>query len=71
LPLFGMGLRRLSMSPAFVPSMKELVNRVTQGACREAAERVLRMSTSGEIRGYLTHKVKQIWPDVSLLDMTR
>ena len=27
LPLFGMGLRRLSMSPAFVPSIKEMVRR--------------------------------------------
>ena len=27
LPLFGMGLRRLSMSPGFVPSIKEMVRR--------------------------------------------
>ena len=37
----------------------------------EVAERVVQMRTVGEIRGYLTHKVKQLWPDVSLLDMTR
>jgi phosphoenolpyruvate-protein phosphotransferase len=71
LPLFGMGLRRLSMSPAFVPSMKEMIHRLTIGVGREVAERVMRMSTVGEIRGYLTRKVKQLWPDVSLLDMTR
>src|SRR5206468_80245 len=68
LPLFGMGLRQLSMSPAFVPSMKEMIHRLRGDVCREVAERVLQMSTVGEIRGFLTHKVKQIWPDVSLLD---
>ncbi|MBI1913146.1 MAG: phosphoenolpyruvate--protein phosphotransferase [Planctomycetes bacterium] len=71
LPLFGMGLRRLSMSPAFVPSMKEMIHRLTVEVGREVAERVVQMSTVGEIRGYLTRKVKQLWPDVSLLDMTR
>jgi phosphoenolpyruvate-protein phosphotransferase len=71
LPLFGMGLRRLSMSPAFVPSMKEMVRRLDRSVCRKVAGRVLHMSTVGEIRRYLTRKVKQLWPDVSLLDMTR
>jgi phosphoenolpyruvate-protein phosphotransferase (PTS system enzyme I) len=71
LPLFGMGLRRLSMSPAFVPSMKEMILRLSQEIGHEVAQRVLTMSTLGEIRGYLTRKVKQLWPDVSLLDMTR
>ncbi len=68
LPLFGMGLRRLSMSSAFVPSIKELVRRTTQEVARETAQRVLHMKTVGEVRGYLTRKVKQIWPNVSLLD---
>ena len=71
LPLFGMGLRRISMSPAFVPSMKEMVHRLTLPEGRAIAERVLAMRTVGEIRGYLTRKVKHLWPDVSLLDMSR
>ena len=70
LPLFGMGLRRFSMSPAFVPSIKEVV-RHTSPTGREIAERVLTMNTVGEIRGYLTRKVREIWPNVSLLDMRR
>src|SRR5262249_3042523 len=40
LPLFGMGLRSLSMSPAFVPPMKEMIRRTTQPAARDIAERV-------------------------------
>jgi phosphoenolpyruvate-protein phosphotransferase len=68
LPLFGMGLRRLSMSPAFVPPLKEMVRRTTQAKAREATERILQMKTAGEIRGYLTRKTRQIWPNVTLLD---
>jgi phosphotransferase system enzyme I (PtsI) len=71
LPLFGMGLRQLSMSPAFVPSIKEMVRRLTQAEAMETADRVLTLSTLGEIRGYLTRKIRQLWPTVTLLDMSR
>jgi phosphoenolpyruvate-protein phosphotransferase len=71
LPLFGMGLRRLSMSPAFVPPLKELIRRTTLPNAREIAERVLRMKTFGEIRGFLTRKARRIWPDVSILDTAK
>jgi phosphoenolpyruvate-protein phosphotransferase len=71
LPLFGMGLRSFSMSPAFVPSIKELVRLTHEPAAREAARRVLQMKTVGEIRGYLTRKVRQIWPNVSILDVNK
>ncbi len=71
LPLYGMGLRRLSMSPAFVPSMKELVQRLSLEVGQEVADRVLQMRTAGEIQGYLTKKIRQIWPEVSILDMRR
>jgi phosphoenolpyruvate-protein kinase (PTS system EI component) len=66
-----MGLRRLSMSPAFVPSIKEMVRRTQLEAARAVADRVLRMKTSGEVRGFLTRKIKQIWPNVSMLDMRK
>src|SRR5262249_52708732 len=71
LPLFGRGLRRLSMSPAFVPQIKEVARRTTPKAASEIAERVLSMNTVGEIRSFLTHKINEIWPDVQLLDVRR
>jgi phosphoenolpyruvate-protein phosphotransferase len=70
LPLFGMGLRRLSMSPAFVPSIKEVVRHTTLEMAQAVTQRVLSMHTVGEIRGYLTRKVREAWPHVSLLDMS-
>jgi phosphoenolpyruvate-protein phosphotransferase len=71
LPLFGMGLRRLSMSPAFVPSIKEMVRRTRLDTARAIADRILRMKTAGEVRGFLSRKTKQIWPNVSILDMRK
>jgi phosphoenolpyruvate-protein phosphotransferase len=71
LPLFGMGLRRFSMSPAFVPSVKELVRRSTVEAAHKVARRVLSMKTLGEIRGYLTRRARQLCPDVAFLDVQK
>jgi phosphoenolpyruvate-protein phosphotransferase len=71
LPLFGLGLRSLSMSPAFVPSIKELVRISNQTVADETIRRVLKMKTGGEIKGYLTRKVRQIWPNVSMLDVNK
>lgn len=69
LPLFGMGLRKLSMSPAFVPTIKEVLRQTTQAMAADIAERVLRMNALGDVRGYLTRRIRQICPNVSLLDM--
>jgi phosphoenolpyruvate-protein phosphotransferase len=71
LPLLGMGLRELSMSPGFVPSLKATVRSCEASSAREIAARVLRMKTTGEIRGYLTRKVEQICPNVALLDVKK
>jgi phosphoenolpyruvate-protein phosphotransferase len=71
LPVFGMGLRRLSMSPAFVPTLKELVRRTRSDTAREIAQRVLSMNTVGEVRGYLTRKTREICPDVAFLDVSK
>jgi phosphoenolpyruvate-protein kinase (PTS system EI component) len=69
LPLFGMGLESMSMSPAFVPSIKELIRSVTQATAREVSERVLQMTTVGEIRTYLTRRVRQLCPNAALMDV--
>ncbi len=71
LPLLGMGLRRLSMSPGFVPSIKALVRLTTLEQAETITRKVLHMHTVNDIRNYLTAKVQQIWPSVSLLDMRK
>jgi phosphoenolpyruvate-protein phosphotransferase (PTS system enzyme I) len=68
LPLLGLGLRRMSMSPALVPTIKELVRRVSEREAQDIATEVLRLQTSDEILGYLTRKTREFWPEVTLLD---
>ena len=68
LPLLGMGLTRVSMSPAFVPTVKEMVRAVTIPAGKRAARKVLKMQTVGEVRAYLSEQVRKICPNVAKVD---
>jgi phosphoenolpyruvate-protein phosphotransferase len=68
LALMGMGLRRFSMSPAFVPTVKEVVRSATSGIAERAARRVLRFKTFRQVRRYLTHVIRGICPNVTFLD---
>jgi phosphoenolpyruvate-protein kinase (PTS system EI component) len=69
LPLLGMGLRSASMTPSAVPTIKELTRRTPISVAQDVAKRVLGMHTTGEIRGFLTRRVHDVWPNVALLDM--
>jgi phosphoenolpyruvate-protein phosphotransferase len=70
-PLFGMGLRSFSMSPALVPSIKALAKCVDTQHARESAETVLKMRTTKEIREYLSDRVQKLCPNVAFLDTTQ
>ena len=71
LPLFGMGLRRLSMSPAFIPSIKELARCTRLDHARKIARHVLKLKTAGAVRGFLTRQAKEICPSVAFLDVQK
>jgi phosphoenolpyruvate-protein phosphotransferase (PTS system enzyme I) len=57
------------MSPAFVPSIKEIVRRTKVPVAQEVARRVLEMKMVGEVRGFLTRKTRQVCPNVAFLDL--
>ena len=67
--LFGMGLRSFSMSPAFIPTIKELVVHLTEQDARYTLERALLMSTSRQIARFVDQQLKTLAPNVSLLGM--
>jgi phosphoenolpyruvate-protein phosphotransferase len=68
LPLFGMGLRQLSMSPAFVPTLKALVRSSELDDARFIARRVLRMRKIAHVKSYLTMQTKRVCPNVAHFD---
>jgi phosphoenolpyruvate-protein phosphotransferase len=71
LPLFGMGLRGFSMSPGFVPSVKEVIRALDEPTARRIARDVLGMRTTAQIKSYLTSEVQRLSPDVVLFDTTQ
>ncbi|MGC8642279.1 MAG: phosphoenolpyruvate--protein phosphotransferase [Isosphaeraceae bacterium] len=68
LVLFGMGLRRFSMSPAFVPTVKNLLASVTTAQAERFAHHVLQLSTNEEIRSYLTERLHEISSTLEVFD---
>jgi phosphotransferase system enzyme I (PtsI) len=70
LVLFGMGLRRFSMSPAFVPMIKALLSRVTTAEAERFAHQVLQLKASEEIRKYLSERLHEVASDLEGFDFT-
>jgi phosphoenolpyruvate-protein kinase (PTS system EI component) len=68
LPLLGLGLRRFSMASALLPSIKELLRRVTLVDAREVADRVCRLATFRGVRRYLTTRTHEIMPELDLIE---
>jgi phosphotransferase system enzyme I (PtsI) len=68
LPLMGLGLRRFSMSPAFVPTIKEVARSVSLDQSRRVARKVLRFRTFRGVREYLSRVVKKFCPNVTFLE---
>src|SRR5262245_4071697 len=68
LMLLGMGMRQFSLSPALIPTIKELVRVTTIAEAENLLQRVLRMKTAGQIRAYLTRHLHRLSPKLELLD---
>ncbi len=68
LVLFGMGLRRFSMSPAFIPTIKALLSAVTTAQAERFAHQVLQLKTSDEIRAYLSERLHETSSALEVFD---
>ncbi|ADV61268.1 phosphoenolpyruvate-protein phosphotransferase [Isosphaera pallida ATCC 43644] len=68
LALLGLGARRFSMSPAFVPTIKTLLSSVSLAQAERFAHHVLQLKTSREIRAYLSDRLREVSPELAMLD---
>jgi phosphotransferase system enzyme I (PtsI) len=66
--LFGMGLRSFSMSPAFLPSIKELTHHLTRKQTREILRQALALKTTDSVQRFMAKQIAQIAPNLKLLD---
>jgi phosphotransferase system enzyme I (PtsI) len=66
--LLGMGLRQFSMSPAFVPTIKQLAAKISQNAAETILRRTLKLKTTAEVKRFMARQIKQIAPDLAILD---
>jgi phosphoenolpyruvate-protein phosphotransferase (PTS system enzyme I) len=66
--LFGMGLRSFSMSPAFIPSIKELTHHLTRDGAEAIVRRALKLKTTVEVKRYLGEQISELAPNLKLLD---
>jgi phosphotransferase system enzyme I (PtsI) len=67
--LFAMGLRSFSMSPAFIPSMKELAAHLTTEQARLVLRRAMTLRTTAAVKRYMAEQLRVIAPNLSWLDM--
>ncbi len=66
--LFAMGLRSFSMSPAFIPSIKELAGRITKPQAESILEHALKLRTTTNVKRFMAAKLRQIAPALTLMD---
>lgn len=65
--LLGMGLRRFSMSPAFIPSIKQLATKLTVEESEQILSTVMAFKTVAQVNKYMTRMIEQIAPDLKML----
>jgi len=56
------------MSPAFAPTIKELVRSTDLALAEKAARTALRLRTFREVRRFLTRITRKVCPNVAFLD---
>jgi phosphotransferase system, enzyme I, PtsP len=68
--LIGMGLTELSLSPLFIPVVREVVRQVNYATARLIARDVLEMGTVQQIKGYLVERYRDL-ELINLVEMYR
>jgi phosphotransferase system enzyme I (PtsI) len=67
--LLGMGLRSFSMSPAFIPTIKDLAAHLTIPQAEELAQRAMELRTIAHVKRYVDEQIRRLAPNVAALDI--
>ncbi|MCE9604277.1 MAG: phosphoenolpyruvate--protein phosphotransferase [Planctomycetia bacterium] len=65
--LFGMGLRSFSMSPAFVPIIKDLLGKLKAAHAEAILKQVLKLRTTAQIARFMDEQIQQLAPNLAIL----
>jgi phosphotransferase system enzyme I (PtsI) len=65
--LLGMGLRRFSMSPAFVPSIKQLASQISIAQAEQIVTSVMSFKTTAQVKKFMTRMIEQVAPNLKML----
>jgi phosphotransferase system enzyme I (PtsI) len=66
--LLGMGLRSFSMSPAFIPSIKELASHINQNTAEWVLKRALKLKTTAHVKRFMSSQIDKLAPNLAILD---
>lgn len=67
--LLGMGLRSFSMSPAFIPTIKDLAAHISVAQAERLAQRAMELTTLAKVKRYVDEQLRAIAPNLSVLDI--
>jgi phosphotransferase system enzyme I (PtsI) len=66
--LLGMGLTRFSMSPAFIPSIKQLASQISMAEAEQIFNSVRKLKTTAQVTKFMIRQLEQLAPNLVLLD---
>ncbi|HEY4308499.1 MAG TPA: phosphoenolpyruvate--protein phosphotransferase [Pirellulales bacterium] len=66
--LIGMGLRSFSMSPAFIPMIKDLTRHLTIQDAEEILAGAMRLKTTSQVNQFMAKQIARIAPNLRPLD---
>jgi len=62
MPLLGMGIRSLSITPPAIPEVKKVIRSVSLDKCRRVARKVASLDTDREVINYLRDELRKVVP---------
>jgi phosphotransferase system enzyme I (PtsI) len=66
--LLGMGLRNFSMSPALIPTIKELASHVSVDAAEKIARQALTLRTTANVKRFMSEQLEHLAPGLRILE---